>query len=271
MAKATRFRSGLFVRIHLVGGERRLAEPAYAQHENVVTAGSKYDSVATTSVRVENFLLDVFREQIIFGRLSGDIDLFSESACCLLEGTPPRQSNLRASCENPTVDVFSVTFGTGQDDNPMDHPVSPRRCRSRNSPMKSARLRPSCHRASCKEARMAAASSAEGCDDCHSSTNSSRLVALCEWRSLSAAKTANWRRFSSSVAGIQKTPISIAVFALSRQPIRTVALGKINSHKAVRLFSVRSACCTSSRSGGKSGREAGNAHRDVVPAYFWKC
>ena len=81
---------------------------------NFVTGDGEYDSVATTSVRVEDFLLDVFREQIIFGRLSGNIDLSSDSAYCLLEGTPPRQSTLRASCENPTVDVFSVTFGTGR-------------------------------------------------------------------------------------------------------------------------------------------------------------
>jgi len=167
----------------------------------------EYDSVASASIRAEDFLLYVFREEIVFGSLSGRIDLLSESLCCLLEGIPPRPSTLRASCPNPVVDVFGVAFGTGQDDDPASHPASLKRCRSRNSPMKSARLRPSCRRASCNEAPMAAASSAEGCAARQSSTRSSRLVVSCDWRSFSAANTANWR-ISSSVAAIAITPIS---------------------------------------------------------------
>jgi hypothetical protein len=43
--------------------------------------GPPHDSVATASIRAEDFLLYVFREEIVFGSLSGRIDLLSESSC----------------------------------------------------------------------------------------------------------------------------------------------------------------------------------------------
>ncbi len=151
-------------------------------------------------------------------------------------------------------------------DNPVDHPASPRRCRSRNSLMNSARLRPSCRRASCNEARMAAASSAEGCDARHSSTNSSRLVVSREWRSLSAAKTANWR-ISSSVAGILKTPLSNAVFAQWVRCFQAVSMGKIDflrNDTCVHVYGPAAACQaggTSAHQGTDIGRRAASSNR----------
>ena len=41
----------------------------------------EYDSVASASIRAEDFLLYVFREEIVFGSLSGHIDLLTESSC----------------------------------------------------------------------------------------------------------------------------------------------------------------------------------------------
>jgi hypothetical protein len=170
----------LFAPIPLVGSKRRLTGPAYPQYHNVVAGNGKYDSVAAASIRAKYFLLYMFQKQIIFRSLSGDVNLFGKSPCCLIEGTPLGPRALWASCPNPLVNGVGVAFGTAQDDDPANHPASPRRCRSRKSPMNSSRLRPCCCRASCNEARIAAASSAEGCDPRHSSTSSSRLVELCE-------------------------------------------------------------------------------------------
>ena len=170
----------LFAPIPLVGSERRLTGTAYPQYQNVVAGNGKYDSVAAASIRAKYFLLYMFQKQIVFRSLSGDINLFGKSPCCLIEGTPPRPGTLWASCPNPLVNGVGVAFGTGQDDDPANNPASPRRCSSRKSPMNSSRLRPCCRWASRNEARIAAASSAEGCDPRNSSTSSSRLVELCE-------------------------------------------------------------------------------------------
>jgi hypothetical protein len=62
----------------------------------------EYDSVAPASICPEDFLLDVFREEIIFESLSGRIDLLSESLCCLLEKSHHAQApcGLRARIQS---------------------------------------------------------------------------------------------------------------------------------------------------------------------------